>query len=89
MWQKKKKKIENYEKCLEATQFEKKIRHIEQTQINVDCLKKDHEEIIIKNNVILKTQQIFNFERQNILIKEINKIDLSSNDGKKYNQLIR
>ena len=38
---------------------------------------------------MLKTQQRFKSERHNVFIEEINKIALSSNDDKRYNQLIR
>ena len=44
----------------------------------------------MKNNrSISKTQQRFRSERQNIFTEEINKIALSSNDDKEYNQLIQ
>ena len=44
----------------------------------------------MKNNrSISKTQQRFRSERHNIFTEEINKIALSSNDDKEYNQLIQ
>ena len=44
---KKKLKFENYKNCLEATQLENKINHLEKNEINVDSLKKGHKEFII------------------------------------------
>ena len=32
--------FENYENCLEATQLENKIKHLEKNKINIDSLKK-------------------------------------------------
>ena len=40
----KKLKFENYKNCLEATQLENKINHLEKHKININSLKK-----IIKN----------------------------------------
>ena len=37
---KRKLKFENYKNCLEATQLENKINHLEKDEIGVDCLKK-------------------------------------------------
>ena len=43
----------------------------------------------LKNNKLtLKTQQRFKIKRRNVFTEEINKISLSSNDDKKFNQLI-
>ena len=42
---KRKLKFQNYKKCLEATQLENKINHLEKNKINIDSLKK-----IIKNS---------------------------------------
>ena len=33
-------KFQNYKKCLEATQLENKINHLEKNKINIDSLKK-------------------------------------------------
>ena len=43
---KRKLKSENYKNCLEATQFENRINHLEKNEIDVDSLKKDHKEFI-------------------------------------------
>ena len=42
---KRKLKFENYKNCLEATQLENKINHLEKDEIDIDCLKK-----VIKNS---------------------------------------
>ena len=39
-------KFENYENCLEATQLENKINHLE--KIDIDGLKKDHKNSLKK-----------------------------------------
>ena len=41
---KRKLKFENYKNCLEATQPKNKINYLEQNEINIDSLKKDHRE---------------------------------------------
>ena len=43
---KRKLKFENYENCLEATQLENKINHLE--KIDIDSLKKDHKNSLKK-----------------------------------------
>ena len=42
---KRKLKFQNYRNCLEATQFENKINHLEKNQTDIDSIKK-----IIKNS---------------------------------------
>ena len=79
---KKKIKFENCKNCSEATELENKTNHLEKNKINIDSLKKNHEEFIINNKSILKTQQRFRSERHNVFTEEINKIALSSNDNK-------
>ena len=75
----KKIKFENCKNCSEATELENKTSHLEKNKINIDSLKKNHEEFIINNKSILKTQQS---ERHDVFTEEINKIVLSSNDNK-------
>ena len=63
-------KIENYETCLEATQLDNEINYLEKNQISVVSLKKDHIELIKKNNKLnLETQQRFESENNNDLIR--------------------
>ena len=62
---------------LEATQLENKINHLEKDIIDIDSLKNDHKELI------LKTQQRFKSKRYNVFTEEIDKIALTSNDDKR------
>ena len=39
-------KFENYKNCLEATQVDNKIHHLEKNENIIDILKKDHKEFI-------------------------------------------
>ena len=81
-------KFENYKNCLEATQLENKINHVEKNKINIDsffCYKRKHQKFIKK--IILQTQQRFKSERHNVFTEEIDKIALSSIDDKRM-QLI-
>ena len=39
-------KFENYKNCLEATQVDNKINHLEKNENIIDILKKDHKEFI-------------------------------------------
>ena len=84
---KRKLKFENYKNCLEATKLDDKIKYLEKDKINIDSLKKIIKKIIRNNKSILKTQQRFKSERNNVFTKEINKIALSSIDDKRM-QLI-
>ena len=43
----------------------------------------DYKNCLFKNEVILKSQQIFESEAHNVYTEEINKIGLSSNDDNK------
>ena len=45
-------------------------------------LKKDHKDFIKNNNLILKTQQRFKSENDNVFTEEINSFTLTSNDDK-------
>ena len=42
--------------CLEATQLENKINHIEKNEINANSHKTDHKEFIKNDKLLLKTQ---------------------------------
>ena len=66
---KRKRKFENYENCLEATQLENKINYLEKNKIDIDmllCYKRKHKEFIRNNKLILNTQQPVKSERHNI-----------------------
>ena len=73
---KRKIKFENYKNCLEATQLEKKINHLEKIKIDIDSLKKDYKEFIRNSKTIF-----------NVFTEEINKIDLGSNDDKRMQSI--
>ena len=73
--------------CSEATQIENKV----DSEIEEFIKMKDEEFMknSLKNNKLtLKTQQRFKIKRRNVFTEKINKISLSSNDDKKFNQLI-
>ena len=73
--------------CSVATQIENKV----DSEIEEFIKMKDEEFMknSLKNNKLtLKTQQRFKIKRRNVFTEEINKISLSSNDDKKFNQLI-
>ena len=84
---KRKVKFENYKICLQATQFEKKINHLEKNEIDMDIIKKNNKKLIRNNKIILKTQQRFKSERLNVFTDEINKIALSLNDDKRMKSI--
>ena len=63
------------------------MNHIEKNKIDVDSLADGHKEFIKNNKLILKTQQRFRSKKHNIFIGEINKIALSSNDGKRIQSI--
>ena len=79
---KRKLKFENYKNCLEASQHENKINHLERNKTDVDNLKEDHKEFVRNNRLILKTHQRFRYENHNVFTEEITKIALSLSDDK-------
>ena len=76
-------KFENCKNCLEATQLENKINHLEKNKTDINNFKENHKEFINNN----KTQQRFKSERRNVFTEEINKIALSSNDNKRMKSI--
>ena len=68
---------------MKATQLENKINYLEKNKIYIDSIK----EFIKNNKSILKIQQWFKSERQNVFNEEINKITLSSNDDKRMQSI--
>ena len=84
---KRKRKLENYKNCLEATQLDNnKINHLEKHKINIDSLK-NHKKFIRNNKSILNTRQRFQKERHNIFTEEIKNDALSSNDDKRMQSI--
>ena len=80
---KRKLNFENYKSCLNAIQFENKIKHLGKNKIDINRITKNHHKESLKNNKsILKTQPIIKIEGYNIFNEEISKIVLSSNDNK-------
>ena len=62
---------------------------MEKNNLNVDHLQENPEEFIKNNKLVLKSQkQRFRRVKQNVFTQEINKISLSANDDKKYDQSI-
>ena len=53
----------------------------------MDRIKENHEQFIRNNKSILTTQQRFKSERHNVFTEAINKIALSSNDGKRMQSI--
>ena len=80
-------KFKDYKNCLKAAQIERKINYLRRKKIDVDSIKQDQKEFVKNNKPILKLQQIFKSERYNVLIEEINKIALSSNDDKRMQSI--
>ena len=72
--------FEDYENVLDVTQLENNINHLEKNKVNLDNLKKDHNELIKNDELILKPQQRFR-SRKNVFTEKVNKIALiASND---------
>ena len=80
---KRKIKFQDYKNFLEAAQIKNKINHLERNKIDVDGLK----EFIKNNKLILKTQQGLKSQRHIFFTEEINKITLSSNNGKRMQSI--
>ena len=82
MCHKKKFKFEDYKNCLETTQLENKIIHINNNKTDVKSLIEHHKNFLRNKKIILKSQQKLKSKRYNVFTEEINKITLSSNDDK-------
>ena len=63
---KRKLKFEDYIDCLEANQLEKQISHLEKNKINIDSLRKNHENFIKNKRLILKSLRRFRREKYNV-----------------------
>ena len=71
-------KFEDYKNCLEAAQIKNEINHLE---------KRKSWRILKNNRLILKTQQRFRSEKQNVFTEEINKIALSASGDKRMESI--
>ena len=83
---KRKLKFKDYKNCLEATQLENNINHLEKNKVDVESLK-NHKEFMKSNELILKKQKGFRSEKHNAFIGEIKKIALSANDDKRIQSI--
>ena len=72
-------KFEDYKYCLEETQLGNKINHLKNT-VDVKSLRENKKEFI---KLILKSQQRFRSEKQNVFTEEVKRIALSANDDKR------
>ena len=81
---KRKIKFQDYKNYLEAAQTERKINYFWKKKIDEDSLKKDQQELL-KNKLILGTQQRFKDARNNVFTEVIDKI---TNDDEKKMQSI-
>ena len=68
-------KFQDYKNCLKASQVINTVNYLEKTDINADCFKGDQRKFVEKNKLVLKNQQRFKSEKQNVFNGEINKID--------------
>ena len=75
---KKELKFQNYKNCLNAAKIDGKLKYLENKKFNVDKVQE-----LVKNKTILKTQQRFKSERQNVFTEVIKKIALYKNDDKR------
>ena len=64
-------KSQNYKHCLEATQLENKINHLEKNTLNVDNYRKNHKEFIKNKELILKSQQRSKSKKRKVLLKKL------------------
>ena len=53
----------------------------------MNSLRENHKEFMKNNNLILKSQQRFKSEEQNVFTEEVNKIALSANDDKRIQSI--
>ena len=59
------------------------MSQLEKSKVNVSSRQEDDKEFIKNNKLILKAQQRFKSEKQNVFTEEVNKIALSANDDKR------
>ena len=85
--QKRKLKFEDYKNCLEETQLENKIIHLNNNKIDVKILIENHKEFVKKSKIVLKSQQRLKGKWHNGFTEEICKITLSSNDDKRMQSI--
>ena len=70
---KRKLKFHDYKNCLEASQIENKINHLEKNKIDVDSAE-DQKEFIKNNKLILKTQKKQKVKGTMFLLKKLTRL---------------
>ena len=83
----KKLKFKDYENCLKATLLENKINQLEKNMVRTESLRENHNEFIKNNKLILKTQQSFKSERDNVFNEKVNKVALSGHGDKRIQSI--
>ena len=71
---KRKPKFEDYKNCLEATQTENKINHLEKSKIDVDSLKEDQKEFMKNNKLLLKHSKDLKVKERMFLLKKLTRL---------------
>ena len=86
---KRKLRFEHYENCLDATQLENEIKHLEKkkNKIDVDSHTEDYQGLKKNKKLILKTQQWFKSERHIFFTEKVNKVVLNANDDKRTHSI--
>ena len=75
--------MEDYTKCLEATQIESKINQLGKSKVDVDDLRQNNK----NNKLILKPQQRLKNEKHNVFTKEVKKSTLSAKNDKRIQSI--
>ena len=76
-------KQQKAQKMCVIDQLNNRIKYLEENKINIDRLKKYYQKFKRNNESLLKAQQRLKSKSHNVFSEEINKIALSSNDGKR------
>ena len=71
---KRKPKFEDYKNCLEATQTENKINHLEKSKTDVDSLKEDQKEFMKNNKLLLKHSKDLKVKERMFLLKKLTRL---------------
>ena len=74
-------KFDDHKNCLEVKRFENKIIYLK-NNTEVHSLKENHKEPLKDNRLIVTSKQIFKSDKH-VSTKEVNKITLTADDGKR------
>ena len=66
----------------------KKSKGTKKCVIRRELMFENYKDCLFKDKIILKSQKRFKSHHHNVYTEEINKIELSSNDGRSYKHLI-